>query len=93
MNFDNLIQSITTTDQVLHSEAIKAINKALTARNWLIGLYIVEFEQNGEDRATYGTSLLQKTAERLNSKKLSYRNFILVYCPIVKYCLLQFGNH
>lgn len=77
MNFDNLIQNITTTDKVLHTEAAKAINKALTARNWLIGLYIVEFEQNGEDRAKYGSSLLQKISERCNSKSLSYRNLRL----------------
>lgn len=77
MNFDNLIQSITTTDSVLQTEASKAINRALTARNWLIGLYIVEFEQNGEDRAKYGSGLLQKISERLNSKSLSYRNLRL----------------
>jgi predicted nuclease of restriction endonuclease-like (RecB) superfamily len=77
MNFDNLIQNITATDKVLKTEAAKAINKALTARNWLIGLYIVEFEQHGEDKAKYGSSLLQKISERLNSKSLSYRNLRL----------------
>lgn len=77
MNFNTLINSITTTDRVLQTEAVKAINKALTARNWLIGLYIVEFEQNGEDRAEYGAKLLQKLAERLNSRGLSFRNLKL----------------
>lgn len=77
MNFDNLIHSINTTDQVLQSEAAKAINKALTARNWLIGLYIIEFEQNGEDRATYGKKLLENLAQKLNSKGLSFRNLKL----------------
>lgn len=77
MNFDNLILSITTTDKVLQTEAVKAINKALTARNWLIGLYIVEFEQNGEDRATYGKKLLENLAKQLNSKGLSFRNLKL----------------
>jgi predicted nuclease of restriction endonuclease-like (RecB) superfamily len=77
MNFDTLITSIATTDRVLQTEAVKAINKALTTRNWLIGLYIVEFEQHGEDRAEYGAKLLQKLAERLNSKGLSFRNLKL----------------
>ncbi|WP_435353021.1 PDDEXK nuclease domain-containing protein [Emticicia sp. SJ17W-69] len=77
MNFDYLIQNITTTDKVLHTEAAKAINKALTARNWLIGLYIVEFEQNGEDRAKYGKKLLENLAKKLNSKGLSFRNLKL----------------
>ncbi len=88
MNFDNLIHSINTTDQVLQSEAAKAINKALTARNWLIGLYIVEFEQNGEDRATYGSSLLQKISERLNSKSLSYRNLRLFRQFYLEYSII-----
>ncbi len=77
MNFDNLILNITTTDKVLQTEAAKAINKALTARNWLIGLYIVEFEQNGEDRAEYGKKLLENLAKKLNSKGLSFRNLKL----------------
>jgi len=34
----------------------------LTIRNWLIGYYIVEFEQNGKDRAEYGISLLKSIA-------------------------------
>lgn len=85
MNFNALINSITTTDRVLQTEAVKAINKALTARNWLIGLYIVEFEQNGEDRAEYGTKLLDNLAKEINSKGLSgrnlklYRQFYLAY--------------
>ena len=29
-----------------------------TMRNWLIGYYIVEFEQHGKDRAEYGLQLL-----------------------------------
>jgi hypothetical protein len=33
--------------------------------NWLIGAYIFEFEQTGEDRADYGEKILQKLAVRL----------------------------
>ncbi len=77
MNFDQLISNISTTDSVLQTEAVKAINKALTARNWLIGLYIVEFEQHGEDRAEYGTQLLDNIANKVNRKGLSGRNLKL----------------
>ena len=34
-------------------------------RNWLIGYYIVEYEQNGKDRAEYGAKLLKKLEEFL----------------------------
>ncbi|MBP5201241.1 hypothetical protein J6253_00685, partial [bacterium] len=49
----------------------------VTARNWLIGFYIVNYEQNGKDRAKYGERTLQKLAEDLNKKSLSYRNLRL----------------
>lgn len=42
-----------------------------TMRNWLIGYYIVEFEQHGKDRAEYGTQLLKKLEERVDRKGLT----------------------
>jgi predicted nuclease of restriction endonuclease-like (RecB) superfamily len=76
-NFDALVNSIHDTHVTLHQSAVKAINKHLTVRNWLIGFYIVEFEQNGEDRARYGEKLLQTLADSLNLESLSYRNLRL----------------
>lgn len=55
----------------------------LTIRNWLIGYYIVEFEQNGKDRAEYGKSLLKSIAGKLSHVKgldeRSLRRFRLFY--------------
>ena len=42
-----------------------------TMRNWLIGYYIVEYEQHGKDRAEYGTKLLKKLEERVNRKGMT----------------------
>lgn len=42
-----------------------------TMRNWLIGYYIVEFEQHGKNRAEYGTQLLKKLEERVDRKGLT----------------------
>ena len=36
---------------------------------------IVEFEQNGEDRAAYGEQLLKKLEQRLKTKGLNERRF------------------
>jgi predicted nuclease of restriction endonuclease-like (RecB) superfamily len=77
MKFEQLVSTIQQTHLTLQESAVKAINKHLTIRNWLIGLYIIEFEQSGEDRAKYGEKLLQKLAERLSSDALSYRNLRL----------------
>ena len=59
----------------MQAQAAHAVNLALTARNWLIGYYIVEFEQNGEDRAAYGEQLLKKLESRMNTKGLTERRF------------------
>ena len=75
MDFEALVKYITTIQHTLQSQAAHAINLALTARNWLIGYYIVEFEQNGEDRATYGEQLLKKLEQRIKTKGLTERRF------------------
>lgn len=72
-NFDRLVCNITSAQDVLQAQAAHAINLALTTRNWLIGYYIVEYEQNGEDRAKYGEQLLNKLAKRMGRKGLEAR--------------------
>ena len=51
--------------------ALRAVNQMATLRNWLIGCYIVEYEQKGSDRALYGDRLLKRLAERVNTKGLN----------------------
>lgn len=49
------------TDKCKASSAAKsAVNQLMTLRNWVIGYYIVEYEQDGSDRAEYGSHLLKK---------------------------------
>lgn len=86
--FDILADQIRTIHQAAQTSAIGAINQSLTLRNWLIGCYIVEFEQHGEERANYGDSLLKKLEERINIKGLNNtlfknsRRFYLTYPQI-----------
>ncbi len=65
MNFDQLISNLRELDRSLTERAVKVVNIGLTARNWLMGAYLVEFEQGGEDRAEYGESLIPTVAKRL----------------------------
>ena len=44
MNFESLVSHIDTVQHALQAQAAHAVNLSLTARNWLIGYYIVEFE-------------------------------------------------
>lgn len=70
-SFNDLASIVQTTHDAAQSSAVKAINRMQTIRNWLIGYYIVEFEQHGKDRAEYGTQLLKKLEERVDRKGLT----------------------
>lgn len=70
-SFNDLASIVQTTHDAAQSSAVKAINRMQTMRNWLIGYYIVEFEQHGKDRAEYGTQLLKKLEERVDRKGLT----------------------
>lgn len=76
-NMDNLVMDIQSINCTLQESAAKAINKHVTARNWLIGYCIVNYEQNGEDRAKYGEKILQCLASQLVDPGLTYRNLRL----------------
>lgn len=89
-SFSDLASIVQATHDAAQSSAVKSINRMQTMRNWLIGYYIVEFEQYGKDRAEYGTQLLKKLEERVNRKGLnvtlfqSSRNFYNLYPQMVR---------
>ena len=68
-NFDGLITNISQVHDVLQGCAAKSVNQLLTVRNWIFGYYIIEYEQNGEDRAKYGEKLLEEIAQKLSHIK------------------------
>ncbi len=71
MKYLQLVKAIDSASQQLLARAAAAVNQALVIRNWLIGAYIVEFQQNGEDRAKYGARLLPRLAADLKKRKVS----------------------
>ena len=73
MTIDRLSQQIVQVQDVMQVQAAHAVNLSLTARNWLIGHYIVEYEQHGEDRAQYGAQLLNKLAAKIIRRGLEAR--------------------
>ena len=70
MNYVHLIKAINAASSDLQGRAAAAVNCALVIRNWLVGAYLVEFEQNGKDRAKYGARLLEKVADDLAGRKV-----------------------
>ena len=68
--FENLAEQVKNVHNATSSVAKGAVNQLLTIRNWAIGCYIVEYEQQGCDRAKYGVRLLQNLADNLSIKGL-----------------------
>ncbi len=65
MDFESLLHDISAITTASKRAAGRSLNRLLTQRNWLIGAYLVEYEQNGEDRAVYGANLLPRLAAAL----------------------------
>lgn len=89
--FQQLVDLCGRTHEALQIRAAQAVDTALVVRNWLFGWYIVEFEQNGADRAVYGARFLENLSERLkeigvrgsSSTRLKlYRSFYQQYKDI-----------
>ena len=69
MTLPNLISTIDTVHQTFQTRALQSVSVNLTLRNFVIGYYIVEYEQNGSDRATYGSKLIENMAKKLSHIK------------------------
>jgi predicted nuclease of restriction endonuclease-like (RecB) superfamily len=65
VNFEQLVERIGDVHGKLGAQASLAVNVSLTVRNWLVGRYILEYELQGTDRASYGARLYQTLAEKL----------------------------
>lgn len=90
-SFDHLSDVVTQLHDSAYSATVKAINRFATVRNYVIGFYIVEYEQHGSDRAKYGDRLLKRLAERVNKRGINEtllkvsRAFYLNYPQIQTY--------
>lgn len=97
MNYNKLIDNINVTHELIQASVSKAVNTGTTLRNWLFGFYIVEFEQNGKDRAKYGDNLLSNISKSVTIKGLSvtnlklFRQFYKVY-PEIAHIVLEYFN-
>ena len=87
-----LVQSIGDTIEGARNRAIKAVNTELLKANWEIGKYIVEFEQHGNEKAEYGSALLDTLAKDLKQrfgKGFSKSNVYLMRQFYLKFPIFQ----
>ncbi len=64
-DFGSLVNLCRQTHEAIQGRAARAVDTNLATRNWLFGWYIVEYEQNGADRAEYGKQALKKLSTAL----------------------------
>lgn len=80
-----LLKAIESANKQMVGRAAAVVNQALVLRNWLVGAYIVEYEQGGADRAKYGAQLLERLAGDLAARSVkgleprNLRNCRLLY--------------
>ena len=90
-SFDHLSHLVTQLHNSAYTASIKAVNRFATVRNYIIGFYIVEYEQHGSDRAKYGDKLLKRLTEKVNRRGINEtllkvsRAFYLNYPHIKSY--------
>jgi hypothetical protein len=102
-DFESLVERIQSASEVLQQDARAVINRNVTCRAWVTGYCIVEYEQNGNDRAKYGEQLLSNLSKRLGEKSFgisslkNYRKFYLLYpelnSTILGYITDKFANN
>ncbi|SFN43035.1 Predicted nuclease of restriction endonuclease-like (RecB) superfamily, DUF1016 family [Chryseobacterium oleae] len=86
--YTELLDTIGSTIETARQNAVKAVNIELVKANWEIGRHIVEYEQHGQERAEYGSSLLSILSKDLKQRYgkgfgrrniLDMRRFYLAY--------------
>jgi len=70
VTYKRLVDAVEEVSRQMVGQAAAVVNQALLVRNWLTGAYLVEFEQNGSDRARYGDELLTTLARDLAARKV-----------------------
>ncbi len=65
-NYDSLVSQISDTYLQGKDNAVKAVNLEIVNTYWKVGEHIIEYEQNGKERAEYGSKLLEKLSKDLS---------------------------
>jgi len=65
-NYDKLVSQISETYLSGKQKAVFAVSSQITETYWKVGEQIVEFEQEGKQRAEYGTNLIESLSKDLS---------------------------
>jgi len=80
-DYDAMLNRVVDLIDQARRTSARTVNAIMTATYWLIGRYIVEFEQAGKTRAEYGAELLKRLAADLSARYgRDFPNAILSRC-------------
>jgi predicted nuclease of restriction endonuclease-like (RecB) superfamily len=66
--FDSLVDGLARLHVRAREAAARSVDEILTVRNWLIGAWIVAYEQEGADRVRYGEGLIDALAASFKAR-------------------------
>ena len=66
--YDTILHDISQWLDAARRTAARSVNAIMTATYWMIGRRIVEYEQDGQTRATYGKALLAQLSDDLTAR-------------------------
>jgi len=66
--YEQLVENIGSTMRIARENAARAVNAELVKANWEIGKRIVEYEQQGKEKAEYGSGLLKRLSNDLMAR-------------------------
>ena len=66
----NYFEVLLELEIIFRAEPWAVVNRSTTIRNWCFGVFIVKYEQQGEDRARYGERLIENLSASLSKRGL-----------------------
>lgn len=102
MEIKSLVAAIQHVHRQTQKSALQQVNYSLTLRNWLIGYYLVEFEQKGKLKAAFGEKTYRSIASALQRKGVKgmsftnlhlFKQFYLSYPQFVQTVSEQVKTH
>lgn len=95
-DYNDLVGKISIRYKNGQFQAVQAVNTSLLETYWQIGQYIVEFDQCGVERATYGKSLINNLSDdltTLHGKGFSRSNLIYMRLLYLEYPISEKPSH
>lgn len=66
--YQSIFGDVSSIIDAARRSAARSVNAVMTAAYWMIGQHIVELEQSGDERAEYGTALVERLAVDLTER-------------------------